>query len=199
VEEVLPGVLHWTAHHEGIRQTVHSHFVAGAGTLIDPMLPEDGLAAFEERRPERIVLSNRHHYRHSDRFRQAFDCPVLCHESGLHEFDDGQDVQGFSFGEEVAPGIVAREVGVICPDESALHLTEAKAMLVADGVIRYGELRFVPEQYLGDDPEEIKTGLKKAYGNLLEHDFDALLLAHGDPLTSGAKEALRAWATETDD
>ena len=75
---------------------------------------------------DRILLTNRHHYRHSDRLAAALGCPVLCHEAGLHEFEGGPEVHGFAFGEEVAPGIVAREVGVICPEETALHIQHGR-------------------------------------------------------------------------
>jgi hypothetical protein len=196
MQEVVPGVRHWTAFHEGIRSEVSSYYVEPARALIDPMLPPDGTEAFEgEAPPERILLTNRHHYRHSDRFREAFDCPVLCHESGLHEFEGGPDVQGFSFGDELAPGIVALEVGVLCPEESALHIQSAGAVAVADGVVHYGgRLGFVPDGYLGEDPEAIKRGLRKSYRRIAQAEWDALLLAHGDPLASGGRAALREFA-----
>ena len=178
---------------------MHSHFVVAAAALIDPMLPEEGLDWFEgERRPERILLTNRHHYRRSDRFAERFDCPVLCHESGLHEFGAGQEVQGFAFGDEPAPGIVAREVGVICPDESALEITDPRALAIADGAIRAdrGSLAFVPDRYIGDDPEAVKGGLRASYRRLLELDFDALLMAHGAPLVGDGKRALESFAAD---
>ena len=197
MEEILPGVLHWTAFHEGIGSTVHSYYVRPAEALVDPMLPDAGLEALEGESPRRILLTNRHHYRHSDHFREAFDCPVLCHEAGLHQFDDGPDVEGFSFGDEVAPGIFACEVGVICPEETALHLTDGDgAMAFADAIINYGEIGFVPDNLLGDDPEEIRRGLKEALKRLAEnHDFEALLFAHGEPLTSGGRQAVRDFST----
>jgi hypothetical protein len=198
MDELLPGVFHWTAYHEGIRQDVHSYFLAGPRALIDPLAPAEGLGWFEgERRPERILLTNRHHYRHSDRFVEAFGCPVLCHEAGLHEFADGPEVEGFAFGDEVAPGVVAREVAAICPEESALHVLESDAMAFADGVIRdpEGELAFVPDFLLGDDPEDVKEGLRAAFRRLCEeHEFDSLLLAHGEPLVHGGRRALADFA-----
>src|ERR671923_422030 len=107
MNEILPGLHHGTAFHERIRIDVSSYFVAGAAALIAPMAPPSaGLAAFAELgEPRVILLTNRHHYRHSARFVEAFSCPVRCHESGLHEFEGGPEVKGFSFGEEVAPGI----------------------------------------------------------------------------------------------
>ena len=197
MDELLPGVFHWTAFHEGIREDVHSHYFEPAAALIDPMLPAEGLDWFEGReRPQRILLTNRHHYRHSDRFREAFGCPVLCVEQGLHEFaGTGREVAGFSFGDEVAPGIVAREVGAICPDDSALHVVDSGVLAFADGLIRHdsGELAFVRDEFF-DDPEGDQRGLRESFRRLLELDFDNLLFAHGPPLVGGGKRALREFA-----
>jgi hypothetical protein len=194
VEQILPGVHHWTAYHERIRQDVHSYLLAEPAALLDPMLPAEGLDWFEgERRPERILLTNRHHYRHSGRFVDAFGCRVLCHEAGLHEFEGGPAVEGFAFGDEVAPGVVAREVGVICPEETALHMAAAGVMAFADALVRGsgGELSFVSDFLLGDDPEGVKRGLRESFRRLLELDFDSLLMAHGEPVVGGGRDALR--------
>jgi hypothetical protein len=190
MEEIRPGLLHWTAFHQGIRQDVHSAFHVPTRTLIDPMLPPEGAAALD---PARIVLTNRHHYRHSDRFIEAFGCQVLCHEAGLHELDGG--VEGFAFGDELAPGVVAHEVGVLCPEETAVQVGDALAF--ADAIIRgrHGELGFVPDFLLGDDPLAIRRGLRERFHALAEAvEFDALLLAHGEPVTTGGRSALRTFA-----
>ena len=47
-----------------------------------------------------------------------------------------------------------------------------------------------------DEPERTKAGLRSAYLRLLELDFDLLLLAHGEPLTSGGHRALRAFVSD---
>lgn len=161
--------------------------------LLDPMLPEQGLDWFEGgRRPERIVLTNRHHYRRSAEFVDAFGCAVLASEPGLHEFEGGPDVQGFAFGDEVAPGVTALEVGAICPDESAILFPGGSLLAVADGVIGENELAFVPDSLLGDDPAEVRRGLREAYGRICEqHAFDNLARAHGSPIVGGARETLR--------
>jgi hypothetical protein len=194
MDEVQTGIFHWSAFHEGIQQRVSSYYVEGAAAVIDPMIPPDGLGWFASRPPERILLTNRHHYRRSDDFRERFGCPVFCNRAGLHEFEGGPQVEGFSIGDEVAPGIVAREVGAICPDDTALHVTVGDGVLAfADGVIRAGNgsLGFVPDFLLGDDPEEVKRGLADSVERLLELDFDTLLFAHGEPLVGGGKTALR--------
>ena len=197
MNEVLPGVLHWTAHHEGIGARVHSHFAVESAALIDPRVPEGGVDEIARYgRPDRILLSNRHHLRHSERFADAFGCPIRCNEAGLWEFDGGPDVQPFRFGDEVAPGITALEMGALTPEDTVFHLSAGPgALLFADGLVRRGdgELAFVPDSLMGDDPEAVKRGLIASLRALLEQDFDALLFAHGEPMASGGRAALEAF------
>jgi hypothetical protein len=193
MREIGPGVHHWKARHPRIQVEVSSYYVEPAATLVDPLEPPEGIEWFESRtKPERVVLTNRHHYRHSDRFAGAFECPVLCNENGMHEFDDGREVQGFAFGDEVAPGITAVEVGVLCPEETALQIEVGDGfMALADSLTNYEELGFVSDNLLGDNPEAIKSGLLDSFRRLLDLDFDGLLLAHGNPIAPGGKGALR--------
>jgi hypothetical protein len=193
MKEIGPGIHHWKARHPRIQVEVSSYYVESAATLVDPLEPPEGIEWFESRtKPERIVLTNRHHYRHSDRFAEAFGCVVLCNENGLHEFDDGREVEGFAFGDEMAPGITGKEVGVLCPEETALHIEVGDGFVaLADSLVNYDELRFVPDNLLGDDPEAIKSGLTDSLRHLLDLEFDGLLLAHGEAIVPGGKEALR--------
>lgn len=200
MDELTPGLHHWTAFRETIRQPVHSAYAEDARVLIDPMVPDEGIAWFRARGtpPERIVLTNRHHLRFSAQFADAFGATVHCHEAGLWDLlDRPVRVHPFAFGDELAPGVVAHEVGVICPEETALHIAAGPgALVVADGVIRHGEgeLAFVPDHLLGEDPDAVKRGLAAAYLRLAETlEFDLLLMAHGAPWVGGAREALRAF------
>jgi hypothetical protein len=197
MEEVLPGVWHWRAEHPKIKMEVSSHWVPASRALIDPLLPPDeGLEPFRRQPPDRVLLSNRHHLRHSERFAEEFGCTIECSKPGLHEFDGRVEVRGFEFGEEVAPDIVGFEVGAICPDETALWIRSAGALAIADGIVRHNdEMRFVSDGLLGEDPEGVKEGLRRSYSELLDRDFDSLLFAHGDPLIGGGKEALREFAS----
>ena len=197
MNEILPGVWHWTALHENLGFDVSSYFVERAAALIDPMLPPDGVDAFRGREPEVILLTNRHHYRHSDRFTEEFGCPVLCHEAGLHEFKGGPAVQGFAFGDDVANGVLALEVGALTPEETAFHVDAGPgALSFGDALVNTpGDgLGFVPDEYIGDDPEAVKEGLRESFRRLLAHDFAALLVAHGEPMPTGGKAALIQFA-----
>jgi hypothetical protein len=193
MREILPGILHWKAVHPNLRIKVSSYYAEPARALIDPMAPPEALEMLDERDPpERILLTNRHHLRDSGLLRERFGCPILCNENGLHEFEGGPDVEGFAFGEEVAPGIEALEVDVLCPEETALLIRHGEgALAVADGLINYGGIGFVPDELMGSHPSEVRRGLLAAYAGLLDQPFGAILFAHGEPLPSGGKEALR--------
>jgi hypothetical protein len=199
MQEVLPGVFHWSAIHARIHIRVSSYWLDEGGVLIDPLVPpEEGLEWFAVRpeQPSAVLLSNRHHSRESDRFVERFGCSVHCNSAGLHEFSGELRVRGFEPEEQLAGGVVARELDAICPDETALHLTRSGAMLFADGLVRGGvyggdgPLGFVPDSLM-DDPPKTKRGLLDGFERLLdEHEFEHLLLAHGGPVTGDGRERL---------
>lgn len=198
MQEIAPGLWHWTARHERIGAEVSSYYLERERVAFDALLPGEGLAWFEQHGPpEHVVLSNRHHDRHAWRLQDAFGSTVHCIRNGLHELDGRGRVEPFDFGDELPGGIVVHEIDAICPDETALHLPAHQAIVCADGVVGTrdtGELRFVPD-FLMDDPEQTKRDLRDAYARLLELDFDRLLLAHGDPVVSGGKQALREFVS----
>lgn len=193
IEEILPGLVQWSVFHEGIGHLVYSSFDISSATVIDPMEPEEGLeavAAIAE--PQRIVLSNRHHYRHSGSYVERFGCPVLCQKAGLTHFED-QPVDGFSFDEQLADGVRALELGSICREETTVLLdVHNGALSFGDGLTRAedGSLAFMPDSLLGEDPAGVRRGLLKSLGRMLDEDFDALLFAHSEPLPSGGHELL---------
>jgi hypothetical protein len=196
VREIAPGLWHWTARHEHIGGDVSSYYLTDERVLIDAMVPAEGLAWFETHgAPEHALMTNRHHDRHAWRFRGAFGCTVHCIRNGLHELHGRGPVEPFDFGDRLPGAIVAYEVDAICPDETALHIPAHGALACADGVVRWAGqdgLAFVPDRFM-DEPQQTKAGLRRAYRNLLGLDFELLLLAHGEPLTGGAKPALRAF------
>src|SRR5918994_762398 len=169
MEEITDGLWHWTGRHPKIHMEVSSYFVPEHGLLLDPLVPPEGLARLEELGPPRV---------------------------GMHEFTDGQPVEPYDFGDPLVGGAVTvHEVGAICADESALHIPSVSALAVADGVIHYGGLRFVPDDLM-DDPEDTRVALKEAYARLAaDLDFENLLTAHGVPIVGGAREELRDFAT----
>lgn len=209
--EILPGVFHWTATHPKIGIEVSSHLLADAKVLLDPLLPVGGLDWLRRHGPpEHIVLTNRHHWRHCSEILEAFPVPVWCNELGLDEVAGERGVEhvrGFTAGTKLLGGIETHEVGVLCPDETALRipLGDGSACLaVADGVVRMGEdlrgdgpLTFVPNELIADDAAEVpavKRGLRDAYRRLCALEWETLLLAHGLPLVGDGRQRLLAFA-----
>lgn len=197
IRELAPGILHWKAAHPNIGIDVSAYLLTESRVLLDPIMPAEGVEWFAEKdlAPAAIILTNRHHWRNSDAFVGRFGCTVHASRPGLHEFAPEQEVEPFDFGDVLHGGIVAHEVGVISPDETALEIPEVKALAVADGVIDYDRLGFVPDQYM-DEPEHTKRGLYDRYERLTDHvDFEHLLVAHGDPIVLNGRAELREWAT----
>ena len=200
MQEIAPGLWHWAGRHEHIDARVSSYYLRPERVAIDVIVPREGLEWFEEHgAPEHVLLTNRHHDRHAWRLHDAFGCTVHCISNGTYELEGRGPVETFEFGDQLPGGVVVHEVDAICPDETALHIPAHRALACADGVVRApggGPLAFVSE-WLMDDPEQTKQGLRDAYSGLLELDFDLLLLAHGDPVVGGAKESLREFVTKT--
>lgn len=200
MQEIRPGIWHWTTFRETIGQDVSSYWIEPAGLVLDPMVPNDvGLDWWEGRdvQPQQIVLTIGLHWRESDEFRERFSgIPVCCAPAALDRFEGtDRDAQKFEFGDAIGPGVTAVEIGAIAPDETALHIDHGGgAVAIADGLIRAaggGPLSFVPDGLMGDDPETVKAGLVDSFRGLLMREWDTLLLAHGEPLAGGAHSALR--------
>jgi hypothetical protein len=198
MEEIAPGLWHWTARHDGIGTRVSSYYVAPARIVIDPKLPEgDGLFELPGA-VEQVVLTSGHHGRDAGAVAEAYGVPIRASRQADEHLGGALPINRFDDGEEVAAGVRALHIGVLCEDEGALHIAHGDgALAIADGIHRSrGELAFFRDSLLGDDPEAIKAGLRAAYRDLLELEFDDLLFAHGEPLVGGGKAALRAFTAD---
>jgi hypothetical protein len=196
MNEIFPGVLHWTTFHEAIRAPVSSYYVEPAGVLIDPKVPDGGADAFAGHdRPQQVVLTSGNHTRDAAWFAEAFGCVVRASPEGRERIGDALETQEYGDREELAPGVRALRIGVLSPDEYALHLTATEpAISIADGINHYGgALGIFPDELLGDDAQAVKDGLKNRFRGLIESEleFEHLLFAHGDPLVGKGRAALR--------
>lgn len=191
MKEIVPGAFHWTARHPKIGEDVSSYFIERSGTLIDPMLPAEGVEWFRDRPPRLIVLTIRHHLRDCDAFVREFGVEICCHERGLHEFEDGPAVRGFATGEELAPGIVPLELNAIAPDDVVLAIDAGGgALAFGDGLVNHGgRIGFVGDQHM-DDPAEVKRATREAARGWLDRDFEHLFFAHGDPIVGDGRRRL---------
>jgi hypothetical protein len=201
MQEIVPGVVHWEAFNPSINTRVSSYLIVDGGVILDPMPPEEGFGALAERygAPQTVILTNRHHFRHAGELQREYGATVYCNEHGMHQFSGDQGVRPFAFGDELPGRAVTQEVGVLCPEETAVWFPQQRALAFADAMVRHpmdGPLGFVSDGLLGDDPEAIKAGLRAAFRRLAGLEPEVLLLAHGDPWTEHATGALRAFAGE---
>jgi hypothetical protein len=194
IHELLPGILHWTAHHPTARLESGSHYLVEEGILIDPIAPPEGLQWFEGREIREILLTNRHHTRSAFDLQDRLGVPIRAPRTGMYELPADR-VQPYDFGDELSAGIRPHGISETWPDETALEIPGHRAVTIADGVINYDGLGFFPDSLLGDDPEAEKQRLRDGFAALAaEVDFDHLLLAHGTPILGDGREQLERFA-----
>jgi AcrR family transcriptional regulator len=200
MDEIAPGIFHWTAFRDSIGMDVHSYWIEPAGIVVDPMVPADvGLDWWDGRdvQPQQVVLTTGLHWRETPEFVERFGCEVRAAEAALERWagDEDRSATPFDDREEIAPGVTARVIDALAPDESALLIDHGGgAIALADALMRAdgggAPLTFVPDYLMGDDPDAVKEGLTNALRAFLERDFEVLLMAHGAPIAGGARAAL---------
>jgi hypothetical protein len=192
MHEIAPGIHHWTAPHPKIKVEVSSYWLPDLRVLLDPLAVPDEVDGVDE-----IVLSNRHHKREAFEAAERFGVPVRVPRVGMHEYDEGDPVEPYDFEEPFANGsITAYQVTGYWPDDGALHIPSASALAIADTIVNYDGIRFVPDHLMGDDPEAEKRDIKQTLARLAEElEFEHLLLAHGAPVAGEGRERLREFAS----
>src|SRR5258708_20511466 len=119
MQEISPGLWHWTSPHDRIGAEVSSYYLETERVAIDPMLPSEVLEWFEQRGgPEHILLTNRHHDRHSWRLRDAFGSTVHCIRNGVYELHGRGPVEPVHFRDELPRGAVRFQGHPIFPRQA---------------------------------------------------------------------------------
>lgn len=164
--------------------------------VIDPPKPDDNLLQFihARGRPDSVLLTNKHHTRYSEFFRETFDCPIWIHEEDEHLMEIPVD-RTFKDGDILSCGLVAIQLqNGKTRGETALWFKEdPAAMFVGDAVIGKpeGGLSMLPDEKF-ENPREAKLELNR----LLERPFDMLLLGDGQPILEGGYEVLKTFLTQ---
>jgi hypothetical protein len=192
MHEIAPGIRHWTARHPKLGIDVSSYWLPDLRVLLDPLAVPDEVDGIDE-----VVLSNRHHKRDMLAAHERFGAPIRAPRVGIHDFEEDDPVEPYDFEEPFADGaITAYQVTEYWPDDGALHIPSASALAIADTVINYDGIRFVPDNLMGDDPEAEKRDIKETLGRLAEElEFEHLLLAHGGPIPGEGRDRLREFAS----
>lgn len=190
VEEVVPNVWHWRVRDERIGGgwgCSHAVVLGAGGVLIDPHRLDD--EPFARLGPiTAIVLTTSSHQRAAWSLRRELGVPVYL-PAAAREVDEEPD-ERYAEGDALPAGLQAVFTpGAGTTQHSLLLRRDAGVLFTPDLFVRVpkGPLEWVPFEYM-HDPEEAK----RSAARLLELEFDALCMAHGAPVASGARETLRA-------
>jgi glyoxylase-like metal-dependent hydrolase (beta-lactamase superfamily II) len=196
VREIVPGIHTWSLF-SNERGTAFNGFAVETsdGTvLVDPVDPaEEEWSSLDNLAPYiGVYLTNRNHSRAAAEFRSRYGTPVRIHGADAEQAEVEAD-ETLDGGETVAGEIELVGVPGKSPGELALFVPGKRALIVGDLVIGVpgGALSTYPEEAL-DDPDE----LRRSAANLLDLDFEALLLCDGEPFLREGKDALRRFVEQ---
>jgi hypothetical protein len=194
IEEVVPGIWHWSVWDERIHAESHAHALATAqgAVLIDP-LP---LARQALRRLEPVLaicLTAACHQRSAWRYRRLLHARVHAPE-GSQPVDEEPD-QPYRDGEALPGDLKAiRTPGPDHAHYAFLREQTPSVLFTGDLVMRAagGDLQFVWPEYQ-EDPEAMKASVE----TLADLPFGVLCMAHGAPIVAQPAAALRALLRRT--
>jgi Metallo-beta-lactamase superfamily len=196
VEQVAPGVWHWSIHNSHIGGNLSaSHALAAedGSVWIDPVRVEDPTAL---PRPDAIVLTSRGHQRAAWRYRRELGVPIHAPRGG-----EGYDEEPDSLYEEGDPlphGLVAIPTPGFGDAKFALRRAAQgetpSLMIVGDLVMRRDDdsLTTIPPQFQSD-PAAARASLERVAGET----FDLLLIGHAPPVSADPRGQLQSLLAET--
>ena len=188
VEEVVPGVYSWHVHDDRIDFLSAAHAVATRDgvVLVDPLpLAEEALHGLGE--ATAIILTSGSHQRSAWRLRRELGVSV-CAPAISRQIDEEPDVR-YGEGDRLPGGLTPIFTpGAGTTQHTLLTEGEPAVLIVSDLLVRApgNEVELVPDRY-AHDPAQARASVRR----LLELDFDALCMGHGQPLREGAKDAVR--------
>jgi glyoxylase-like metal-dependent hydrolase (beta-lactamase superfamily II) len=187
IQEVVPGVLHWTVHDDRIDSRSDAHAVEenGRRVLIDPLpLVEEALKRLGK--VEAICLTGSCHQRSAWRYRRYLGAKVYA-PAGAEGLEENPDVW-YVKGQKLPGGLVA----IHAPGPTEVHYAfllerEQGVLFCADILVNHdGQLAFVPAEYQ-DDPARTPETAR----SFLKLPFTTLCFAHGAPLGKDPHAAIR--------
>ena len=190
IEEVAPGIYHWTVEDDRIHNRSDSYAVeTPEGTvLVDPLPLEENL--FETMKSVvAICLTGRFHQRAAWRYQKKFDVPVFAPSKGKGY--EGKPDHLYVADELLPAGLKV----VHAPGPTDAHYNfylernATTVMFIADLLIRRNSddlFRFVPDQFM-DTPDLAR----KSVHNLLNYNIDILCPNHGAYQKGSVHEVIR--------
>jgi hypothetical protein len=210
MEKLTEGLWRWTARHPEwhpgeFGAEVASYAARGGDEttlLVDPLLPPDPssvLAVIDETLTRRlaILITIQYHVRSAEelwrRYKSSAETTIHGHPACAKRLDDRSAFHEIDIGEPLPAGVTAHPIGKPRRHETPLHLPSHHALVFGDAVAESGGRLVVWASEKVDAKVErfYRERFNPTLEPLLELDFDAVLPAHGQPLMSDGKRALR--------
>jgi glyoxylase-like metal-dependent hydrolase (beta-lactamase superfamily II) len=192
MNEIVPNIFTWAWFSEPHGYNFNGYLVrhTDGNLCIDPVLPSDeSLADIAQMGVARILLTNRNHSRASNVVRARTGARTLIHlDDATHARSQGAEIDGeLNVGEKIGPLTIVADPGK-SPGEIALHWPERRVLIVGDVVIGNppGHCGLLRDKVM-DDPARLRQSVRE----LLELEFDALLVGDGVSILQGAKSRLK--------
>jgi glyoxylase-like metal-dependent hydrolase (beta-lactamase superfamily II) len=192
MREIIDGVFTWPWRSERHGYDFNGFLIrdAGGNLCIDPVEPDAAtFDAIAQLGVARIVLTNRNHVRAANTVRVRTGARTAIHpDDAAYARSQGAELDGeLHIGEHVGP-LVAVGVPGKSPGEVALHWPTRHMLIVGDCVIGNppGQCSLLPDKVV-DEPARLRASVRQ----LLDLDFDVLLVGDGASILTGGKERLR--------
>jgi glyoxylase-like metal-dependent hydrolase (beta-lactamase superfamily II) len=157
---------------------------------IDPVEPSDEvLSELAKQGVSRILITNRNHVRAANQIRERTGARSYIHpDDAAYAKAQGASLDGeLHTGEKIGALEVIGASGK-SPGEVAFLWPERRCLIVGDAVVGDppGHLRLLREKVM-DDPSRLRRSIQQ----LLELDFDTILVGDGVSIVGGAKDRLK--------
>jgi glyoxylase-like metal-dependent hydrolase (beta-lactamase superfamily II) len=202
IKKPLPSLYSWSEYSEEKKLDFNGILIMGKNesVIIDPPdlkendeLELKGLIDSHSSCPlKAVLLTNVHHERTSVLIKNKFSVPVWVNKLDNKALETSAD-KTFIGGDTLFCGIQAIQLEhQKSPGETAFYIMGQQIMILGDALIGKvpGEVSMLPpDKY--KDPAKAKICLNQ----LLEYDFETLLVGDGTSILKGAKEAVKTFLT----
>ena len=192
MREIVSGILTWSWFSEPHGYDFNGHLILDAhgNICVDPVEPtESDIDAIAGEGVARIVLTNRNHSRAANRVRTRTGAQTAIHgDDADHARSQNTEIdENIAVGDRIGPLEVVAAAGK-SPGEVALYWRERGILIVGDAVIGNpaGRCGLLPERVM-DDPARLRQSVRE----LLDLDFDTLLVGDGVAILADAKARLQ--------
>ena len=204
LKKISPNLYQWSEFSVEKKLNFNGYYLIcdGESVIIDPpVLADDDLQNLKNLIKENagsplkaILLTNVHHERISETFKEILSVPVYIHENDVNGLGFQPDYT-FVNGDQLFCGLkVIHLENQKSPGESAFYLEGQKKMFIGDALIGKipGKLSMLPPEKFVDINEA-----RKSLHVLGDFDFDCLLLGDGESILGTGKKTFEDFLTSS--